>query len=314
MGSLMAAAHVEYDEAPASPARRRAGRRGEPSVAALFLAPSLLLLAVFAYGPLLANALLSLTSWNLLSRSRAFVALANYERLLADPRFPGVLQNTAIYALGVVSASMVLGLGLALLLDRQLTGHGFYRTVVFAPYVTSLAAVALIWIWIFDPRYGLVNGVLRSLLIPAPGWLARPSWALLAVCVVAVWHTAGYMMVIFLAGLQNVPPVLHEAARIDGAGPARVFWHITLPLLSPVAFFLAVTGLIVTVQLFDIVSVMTHGGPGDSTNVLAFYLYHRGFELFELGYASAIGMVLFAVVMALTVVQIVAARYWVHYG
>lgn len=274
----------------------------------------MILLTVFAYGPLVANALLSLTSWNLLSRSRAFVALANYERLLADPRFPLVLKNTAIYAAGVVSVSLVLGLALALLLERRLAGHGFYRTVVFAPYVTSLAAVALVWIWIFDPRFGVINSVLRSLLIPAPGWLTNPSWALLAVCIVAVWHTAGYMMVIFLAGLQNVPPVLHEAARIDGASATRAFWHITLPLLSPVAFFLTVTGLIVSVQLFDVVSVMTHGGPVDSTNVLAFYLYHRGFELFELGYASAIGMVLFVVVMLLTVMQVAAARYWVHYG
>jgi sn-glycerol 3-phosphate transport system permease protein len=308
------AACVEYEVPRVSAARRSSSRRGESHVAALFLGPSLLLLTVFAYGPLLANALLSLTSWNLLSRSRAFVALGNYDRLLADPRFPLVLVNTAIYAAGVVSVSLVLGLALALLLDRRLTGHGFYRTVVFAPYVTSLAAVALVWIWVFDPRFGLVNGVLRSLLLPTPGWLSSPGWALLAVCIVAAWHTTGYMMVIFLAGLQNVPPVLHEAARIDGAGSARAFWYVTLPLLSPVALFLAVTGLIVTVQLFDVVSVMTHGGPVDSTNVLAFYLYHRGFELFELGYASAIGMVLFSVVMILTVVQLAVARYWVHYG
>ncbi|MCA1646567.1 MAG: sugar ABC transporter permease [Chloroflexi bacterium] len=280
----------------------------------LFLAPSFVFFAIFWYYPLLASAYISLTKWNIVAPTKPFVGLLNYERLFADPRFMLIIKNTAFYSIGVVGTSMLLGLGLAVLLNRKMVARGLYRTAIFTPYVTSLAAVSLLWTWIFDPQFGLMNAGLRALLIPAPGWLSSPEWALPAIMVMAVWHSLGYNMVIFLAGLQNVPEELNEAARIDGATGPRLFWHITLPLLSPTTFFLVVTGLIASFQVFDAVAVMTQGGPLDSTNVFVFYLYQNAFQFFEMGYASAIAMVLFAIVIVLTAIQMVASRRWVHYG
>jgi ABC-type sugar transport system permease subunit len=310
----VAHSRVLYRDVAARALNRRATTSGDALTAALFLAPSLLIFGLFVFYPLLSTASISLTTWNIVSPNKTFVGLQNYQRLLADPRFAFILKNTVIYAVVVVSVSMILGLALALLLNRQLAARGFYRTAIFAPYVTSTAATALVWVWIFDPQFGLLNSALRWLLIPAPGWLSSPQWALVAIMIVAVWHNAGFNMIIFLAGLQNVPAALYEAATIDGANRSRLFWHITLPLLSPTSFFLLATGLIISFQVFDAVAVMTQGGPLDGTNVLVYYLYQHGFQNFQFGYASAIAMLLFAVIMALTIVQIVAARYWVHYG
>jgi ABC-type sugar transport system permease subunit len=303
--------------AHAQPAARshalRLGRHDDSVAAALFLAPSLLVLGAFVYYPLVSSAYTSLTDWEVGARVTRFVGLRNYARLAADPRFVSIVLNTAVYSLVVVAASMLLGLGLALLLRRQLVARGFYRTVLFAPYVTSTAVVAVLWTWIFDPQLGLANAILRTLLLPTSGWLSSREWAMPVVMLLAIWRNAGYSTVIFLAGLQNVPSVLHDAARIDGATSARVFWHVTLPLLTPTTLFLAVTGLITSFQVFDAVAVMTQGGPLESTNVLAFHLYQQAFVFFKLGYASSVAMVLFAVVMLLTAVQMVAARRWVHY-
>jgi ABC-type sugar transport system permease subunit len=299
-----------------APAVRATGqlRRREALSGLAFLAPSLLLFGVFVYYPLLASAYISLTKWNIVAPTKPFVGLLNYERLLADPRFVIVLKNTAFYSIGVVGAAMLLGLALALVLNRQMVGRGFYRTAIFAPYVTSIAAMSLLWMWIFDPQFGLMNAFLRALLIPAPGWLTTTEWALPAIMIMAVWHNTGYNMVIFLAGLQNIPEELNEAARIDGATGRRLFWNITLPLLSPTSFFLVVTGLIASFQIFDAVAVMTQGGPLDSTNVFVFYLYQNAFQFFEMGYAAAIAMVLFAIIMTLTALQFAMSRRWVHYG
>ncbi len=292
----------------------RVAGRGEPLAGALFLGPSLLLFGLFVYFPLLSSGYISLTKWNIVAPTKPFVGLQNYERLFADPRFATILKNTAVYSVGVVGIGMLLGLGLALLLNRQMAARGFYRTAIFSPYVTSTAAIALLWTWIFEPQYGLMNALLRALLIPAPGWLTSTEWALPAIMIMTIWHNLGYNMVIFLAGLQNVPEELYEAARIDGATRPRLFWHITLPLLSPISFFLVVTGLIASFQVFDAVAVMTQGGPLDSTNVFVFFLYQHAFQYFEFGYASSLAMVLFTIIMALTVVQLLAARRWVHYG
>jgi ABC-type sugar transport system permease subunit len=285
----------------------------ESRTAALFLAPSLLVFGLFVYYPLLNAAYGSLTAWSLFSPTWQFIGLENYRRLLADPRFVTVLGNTAFYAFTVVTVSMLLGLGLALLLDRPLAARGIYRSAVFVPYVTGTASVALLWVWIFDPRYGLVNSLLRIVSIPGPDWLESPAWAMPVIVILGVWRTAGFNMVIFLAGLQSIPPGVREAARLDGASSRQLLWHVTLPLLSPTTLFLTVTGLVTSFQVFDAVAIMTRGGPADSTNVLVYFLYQQGFEVFALGRASAVAMVLFAVVMTMTLVQLGVARRWVHY-
>ena len=300
-------------DATRSLGRGRAARR-EALTAVAFLSPSLLLFGVFVYYPLVMSGYISLTKWNIVAPIKPFVGLANYEKLFTDPRFAVILKNTLVYSTGVVGAGLLLGLGLALLLNRGTGGRSIYRTLIFSPYVTSTAAVALLWMWIFDPQFGLINSFLRAVAIPPPGWLSSPDWALPAIMIMSIWHNTGYNMVIFLAGLQNVPEEYYEAAKIDGATGVRLFWHITLPLLSPTTFFLVVTGLISSFQVFDAVAVMTQGGPLDSTNVVVFYLYQSAFQFFEMGYASAVAMVLFLMVMLLTVLQIVSARRWVHYG
>lgn len=294
---------------------RRLSLRGRETLAGLaFLAPSLTLFSVFVYYPLLATAYNSLTKWNIVSPVQPFVGLANYVRLTEDQRFIAALTNTAVYSIGVVGSGMVLGLALGLLLNRRMVARGLYRTVLFAPFVTSLSAMALLWTWIFDRQFGLVNSFLRALSLPAPGWLSSTDWALPAIMIMALWHSLGYSTVIFLVGLQNVPAELVEAAKLDGATGVRLFWRITLPLLSPTTFFLLVTGLIASFQVFDAVAVMTQGGPLDATTVLVFYIYQSAFRFFEMGYASAIAMVLFLIVVTLTAAQLMASRRWVHYG
>lgn len=279
-----------------------------------FLAPTLGLFSIFVYYPLLATAYVSLTKWNIVSPERPFVGLDNYARLLEDEHFASAIRNTAVYSIGVVGTSMVLGLGLAILLNRRIAARGLYRTILFTPFVTSLSAMGLLWTWVFDRQFGLVNAFLRMLSLPPPGWLSSVDWALPAIMIMAVWHNLGYNVVILLVGLQNVPSELVEAAKMDGATGRRLFWHITLPLLSPTTFFLLVTGLLVSFQVFDAVAVMTQGGPLDSTNVLVFYVYQSAFRFFEMGYASTIAMVLFLIVVTLTALQLLASRRWVHYG
>ncbi len=297
-----------------SPARRdRAPVRDLPTALA-YLSPSLLIFGVFVFFPLAFTAYLSFTKWNLVSPSGTFVGINNYVRLLTkDPLFWKVLRNTAVFSVTVVVVAMVLGLALALLLNRPLRGRSLYRAGIFSPYVTSAAAMALVWLWIFDPQYGLINSALKAVGLQGPEWLASTTWALPALIIMTIWRFVGYDMLIFLGGLQNIPQEMIEAARIDGARESQVFRHITLPLLSPTTFFIAVTSFITMFQAFETVYVMTHGGPVESTNMLVFYLYQNAFQFFEAGYASALAMVFFLIIIVMTVVQVKFSGEWVHY-
>ncbi len=181
------------------------------------------------------------------------------------------------------------------------------------PYVTSAAAMAMVWLWIFDPTYGLLNDVLRLVGIPGPEWLASVDWALPAIMIMTIWRYVGYDMLLFIGGLQGLSSEVIEAARVDGADGLTLFWYITFPLLSPTTFFVAVTSFITMFQNFETVYVMTRGGPVDSTNMMVFYLYQNAFQFFEAGYASAIAVVLFVIVISLTAIQIKLSRKWVHY-
>lgn len=288
-------------------------QRGDILTAILFLAPSLIVFAVFTYYALGFNFYLSAVSWNFISPTKEFVGLANYDQLINDARFWTVVRNTFYYAGASVTLGMLLGLGLALLLNQAVPARGIFRTLIFTPYVTTIAAIALLWVWILDPRYGLINYGLGLLGFDGPRWLSDPQWAMPALIIMNVWRTMGYDMVIFLAGLSAIPRELYEAADIDGAGRISKFFHITLPLLSPTTFFIMVTSLIGALQVFDQVAVMTAGGPVDATKVFNYYLYEQAFAFFRAGYAAAVAVVLFLIILALTILQFVISRRWVHY-
>lgn len=279
----------------------------------LFLAPSLLIFGVFTYYSLAFNVYLSVTSWNFVAPTKVFVGLQNFRDMAADHRFWTTVRNTLYYAVGSVSLSLVLGLVLAVLLNQRVIFRDLFRTLVFSPYITTVAAVSLLWIWIFDPNYGLMNYLLKQIGIKGPHWLVSTTWAMPAIIIMSVWRSMGYNAVIFLAGLTAIPRELTDAAEIDGAGRIQIFRHITLPLLSPTTFFLTVTSLIGALQVFDAVAVMTRGGPVNATKVINYYIYEHAFGMFRAGYAAAVSMVLFAAILLLTFLQLRLSRRWVHY-
>ena len=284
------------------------------STVIVYLAPSFLVFSVFVFFPLFFSLYLSFHKWNLISPNKIFVGLGNFTRMFTkDPLFFKVLVNTTIFSVVVVVVSLFLGLALALILNSKIRGRTIYRAGIFLPYVTSPAAIALVWLWILDPKYGLLNDILRVVGIRGPEWLASVKWALPAIILMTIWRFVGYDMLIFIGGLQSLSPEIQEAAVVDGAGWWTLFWRITFPLLSPTTFFIAVTSFITMFQNFETIYVMTGGGPVDSTNMIVYYLYQNAFEFFEAGYASAIAVVLFLIVVTLTAIQFRIQGKWVHY-
>jgi multiple sugar transport system permease protein len=270
---------------------------------ALFLGPSLGGLLVFTVGPVLASLALTVYEWDLLTPPR-FVGAANFERLLHDRAFRSALVHTLTFIAGYVPLVMVLALLMALALNTRLPGVAAVRTAFFLPVVSSWVAVALLWSWLFNPRYGLINYLLGLLGINGPGWLFDRAWAMPAIILTSVWKDLGFVMVIFLAGLQAIPADYHEAAALDGAGPMRRLWDVTLPLLAPTTFFVSVISIINSFQVFDQVWVMTEGGPAGATTVLVERIVRHAFSYGEMGYAATISWVLFALVFAVTLVQL----------
>lgn len=280
----------------------------------LLVGPNLLLLAAFTFWPMIYNAYLSTISWNFLSPIRRFVGLRNYETVLSSEIFRVVLINTAVFTVVSVAATMALGLGLALLLNQPLRWREGTRAVLFTPTVLSGAAIAIVWIYIFDPRFGLLAQILGWFGILSPNWLADPNWAMAALLIVYIWKNTGYAVVIYLAGLQTIDRTLYEAARIDGAGPWGQFWHVTLPGLSPIIFFLLVTSILACFQAFDIIRVMTDGGPVNATNMLVYHLYERGFIQSQAGPAGVVAMGMFVLMLILTLLQLRFLERRVHYS
>jgi multiple sugar transport system permease protein len=255
---------------------------------------------------------ISLYEWELLLPPR-FAGLDNYRALLEDALFREVLFNTAYYVAGVVPLNILISLGLAVWLNSKLRGVTFYRLAFFLPVVTVTVAVSLVWKWMYEPHVGLINAALGWLGINGPTWLGDPRWAMPALILMSVWKGFGYNMVVFLAGLQGIPATVHEAAVIDGASTWQRFWRITLPLLSPAIFFAVVMTVITSFQVFDQALVMTRGGPVNATNTIVLYIYQNGFEFFRMGYAAAMAWVLFAIILAFTLLQMKAQNRWVHY-
>lgn len=278
-----------------------------------FIAPNFILFGIFTFWPLIYSFFLSFYKWNMIAPTKEFVRLENYARMFRDPTLLLVSRNTLYLAGGTVFIKLALALGLALLLNQRLSGRSIYRAIIFSPTFTTSVAVAMVWSWIFDPFYGLLRVPLNLVGIASPRWLSDVNWTMPAIIIVSIWNGLGYDMVIFLAGLQGIPRDLYEAARVDGASGWRLFWNITFPLLSPTTFFLLVTSIIGAFKTFDIVAVMTGGGPMNSSNVYVHYLYQNAFRWFKAGYASALAVVFFVVILVITVVQVRLSRRWVHY-
>lgn len=276
-----------------------------------FLLPALLLFVFIVAYPLGWALWLSLHDWSLIGR-KAWAGLGNYTRLAGDPLFWKSLGISVRWTLGVVPIIIVIALPVALFLNAGwMRTRALYRTVYFLPVVTNIVAAAFVWRWMFDPQFGIINAALGWFDLGRPGWLADPAWALYAMMTVAVWKQIGQAMVLFLAGLQTIPQDFVDAARIDGAGPWKIFWRVTLPLLNPTMLFVAVILVINAFRVFTIPYVMsagglqmrTPGGPADSTRVFVLHIYDWAFRQFAMGYASANAFVLMLLIIAVTLVQ-----------
>ncbi len=230
------------------------------------------------------------------------MGLGHYIELAGDGLFWNAAKNTAIYAL-YVPLTMACALGVAILLNRRIKGVALLRAIFFLPYITSFVAISIVWQWMYDPNFGIFNWVLGLFGLGPFPWLNSPSTALMALIILAVWIHIGFQMIIFLAGLQAIPNELYEAAMIDGAGPWRRFWRITLPMLKPTTFFVLVTSIIGSFQVFTFVYVMTEGGPLHATDVIVYHIYQNAWQFLRMGYASAMSWVLFAVIFVITLIQ-----------
>ena len=275
----------------------------------VFLAPALVIIGVFFLLPIAAALILSLTDFDIYSiasiGNARFLGLANYGRLLRTSDFWTALGNTLYFALVGGPLSIAASLGAALLLNHRLVRfRSFFRTVYFAPFVTTLVAVAIVWKYLYHPQFGVLNYLLGKVGVGPIDWLGNPHWAMPAIILVAVWKNFGYNMLIFIAGLQSIPQELYEAAHLDGAGAWQRFRHVTLPMLAPTLVFVSVITMIGYFQLFAEPYVMTRGGPLRSTTSVVLLMYEEGFRWWRMGYAASLAFVLFAVVLAATLVQL----------
>ncbi|MBY8828398.1 carbohydrate ABC transporter permease [Hephaestia mangrovi] len=286
------------------------------SVAAWTLvAPALIALAMFFFLPIVAALLLSFTDFDLYAladlHNLRFVGLGNYLTLLKTPLFWQALGNTIEFVVLGVPLSIATSLGAALLINSKLARfRSIFRTIFFAPVVTTLVAVAVIWRYLFNTRFGVINWLLGLIGLGPVDWLGSPHWAMPAIVIFAVWKNFGYNMIILLAGLQTIPDDLYEAARIDGAGPLAQFRHVTLPALAPVMLVVSILTMAAYFQLFAEPYVMTQGGPVQSTTSILYLMFVQGFQFWNLGYATAVAFVLFAILFALTLVQVRLSRRW----
>ncbi|GAA5141998.1 carbohydrate ABC transporter permease [Pseudonocardia adelaidensis] len=306
---------VGTHRAPRSrPRSRRRNQLRNWLLFAVLAGPNIALLVVFTYRPLLQSFFLSTLQWNLGSPTAIPVGLANYADFFSDPGTARMLAITAIFTLTTVGGGMVLGLLLAVLLNRKLRFRGAARTIVVAPYVLSGVAVGLLWLFVFDPNFGVLSALLNAVGIGSPDWYTDPQWALVMIIIVYLWKNVGYVALIYLAGLQAVPRDLLEAAALDGASPIRSFLSVVLPLLGPTTFFLSITTLLTSLQSFDIIRAMTDGGPLEGTTTMMYSIYLEGFANGRAGYSSAIATILFLVLFAITVVQLRFVERKVHYS
>ncbi len=294
--------------------KRTKQQQREIIAAYLFLSPALLLFIVFIAGPFLGAFGLSLFSWDIFTPAK-FVGLANYAKLFGDASAHIAIWNTIVFTFWSLVLHLGFGMLLALAVNRAISGvlKYFLRTAYFFPLMMSWAAVALMWLYLLDPNFGIVNFYLGKLGLPHPNWLETSSLSLPALIFVDLWRTLGFTFMILLAGLSGVPAHLQEAARLDGASSWRRFWSVTVPMMSPTLLFACIITVVGAFQIFDPMFIMTSGGPGAATLSIVLYIYQTGFQSFQMGYASTLALVVFVVIMLLTILQLTVSRYWVHY-
>ena len=286
----------------------------------LFISPWILGMVLFALGPILASFGLAFTRWNLFTEPE-YVGWANFQKLAHDPLFYKSVFNTIYYTVFAVPLGLVLALGLAMLVNHRLRAVNFFRTAFFLPNVVAGIAMLLLWKWLFDPNFGLINlfldwtglmAVLEWIGLGRPQWISSRTGAMPGMIFMSIWGLGGSMM-IFLAGLQNIPRELIEAAELDGAGSWKRFRYVTLPLLTPTIFFLMMVGVIASLQIFNQAYVMTQGGPAHATLFYVLYLFQTAFERFQMGYACAMALVLFIITLIVSLIQLAMGKKWVHY-
>ena len=293
------------------PRLRLRGARREALIGYLFISPWLVGFLALQLGPIVASFAISLTDWTLIEPAR-FIGLANYRRLADDPLFFTSLRVTATYTLVSVPLGVTLALLAATLLNRAVWGIAFFRTLFYLPVVVAGVGTALVWGWIFNPEYGVLNALLRLVGVPGPGWLTDAQWALPALIILSQWGIGG-AIVVFLAALKGVPRTLYEAAAIDGAGRLSAFRHVTVPMISPAILFNTIMSVIASFQTFTYAYVLTEGGPNDATLVYVLYLYQNAFRWFDMGYASALAWILFLIIIGCTLLVLRGSRSRVHY-
>jgi ABC-type sugar transport system permease subunit len=300
---IMTTETIPQAPAPVQSRGNRKQARRNTLIGWTFILPNFLGFLAFTLIPVVAAFALSFMEWTSFSAPK-WIGLANFERMFASDSFWIALRNTVVYALGHVPLTMALALLLAMLLNRKLKGIGFFRVAIFFPYITSLVAVAVVWNMLFSPDSGPINQFLGAIGIAnPPGWTSSSDWAMPAVIITSVWRDMGYYMVLYLAGLQAIPTELYEAAEVDGASAWQRFWNVTIPSLRPTTFFVVVMLTVSSFKVFDLIVVMTNGGPGRSTTVLSQLIYQEGIGEGKFGYSSAISLVLFIIVLTVTVLQ-----------
>jgi multiple sugar transport system permease protein len=279
----------------------------------LFLLPNFIGFTLFMIIPIFMGFYISLTDYDGFKQMN-FVGFQNYIDMFSDGYFTVSLKNNILFTLITVPLTLVVSLLLAVGVNSVRAGSKVFRMLFFFPYITSMVAVGIIWTLLFNPKVGPINNMLRAVGIAnPPGWLLSTTWALPAIMIVQIWKMSGYYMIIFLAGLQGIPTQLYEAAKIDGANKLQLFFNITLPMLSPTTFLVMILLVINSFQVFDLVSIMTEGGPGRATNVLVYRIYQEGFKYNHFGYASAEAYFLFAIILVVTIIQFRGQKKWVVY-
>jgi multiple sugar transport system permease protein len=286
-------------------------RRMELRWGALMALPAILGFMIFTAGPMVASLVFSLTDWQV-GGTPSFVGPGNYTRLASDELFWTSLSATTYYTLGAVPLVLIVSFAVAMLLNQKVRGLPLWRTIFYLPTLVPAIANVVLWIWIFNPDFGLLNSLLRQAGLPAGQWIYDEATAIPSLIVMSTWGF-GNTMVIFLAGLQGVPRHLYEAVSIDGGGPWRRFWHVTLPMMTPTIFYNLVVGVVGTFQVFNQAYVMTEGGPNNATLFYVFYLFRMAFRESEMGYASALAWVLFMIIVVITFLLFRNARRWVYY-
>ena len=282
------------------------GSRDTSLVFLLLIMPSLIGFLVFTFVPVVISLFLSFCDWNFMKGFEGieFIGLKNYIKLFSDDWFLASYKNNIMFTVVTVPTLIALGLVIATIMNKYIFGGGAVRTMFFIPYICSVVAVCSVWMVLFQPSYGPINQLLFKLGAKnPPKWLADYDWSLVSIMIVYIWQQVGYYAIVFLAAIKGVPGELYEAASLDGAGSVRSFFNVTVPMVAPTTFFLTIMGIIGSFKVFDQISVLTQGGPGNSSSVMAFYVYRTAFEYYDMGYANTLAWALFVLIFIVTMVQ-----------